>query len=55
MPTDSARDDVHEAARQQGIGNLADVQIAILETGGKVSFIRTDSGSHPGPGDRVAE
>ena len=48
-------DDVHEAARLQGIGDLAAVQIAILETGGKVSFIRVDSGPQSGPSDRVAE
>jgi uncharacterized membrane protein YcaP (DUF421 family) len=48
-------DDVHEAARLQGIGDLTDVRIAILETGGKVSFIQDDSGSDQGPSDRVAE
>jgi uncharacterized membrane protein YcaP (DUF421 family) len=31
------------AARQQGIGSLHDVQWAVLETGGRISFIRGDS------------
>ncbi len=32
-------DDVAEAARQQGIAHLADVQWAVLETSGQISFI----------------
>jgi uncharacterized membrane protein YcaP (DUF421 family) len=31
------------AARQNGIGSLAEVQWAVLETGGRISFIRRDS------------
>jgi uncharacterized membrane protein YcaP (DUF421 family) len=32
-------DDVLEAARKQGIDDLADVRIAVLETDGKLSFL----------------
>src|SRR4051812_666015 len=32
-------DDLDEAARAQGIAHIADIEIAILEAGGKVSFI----------------
>jgi uncharacterized membrane protein YcaP (DUF421 family) len=33
-------DDVAEAARQEGIAQLTDVQWAVLETTGKISFIK---------------
>jgi len=33
-------DEVAEAARQQGIAHLADVKWAVLETTGKISFIK---------------
>jgi uncharacterized membrane protein YcaP (DUF421 family) len=39
--------DLHEAAREQGIGDLADVRVAILENGGKVSFIKDDAEPSP--------
>jgi uncharacterized membrane protein YcaP (DUF421 family) len=32
-------DEVLEAAREQGIGDLADVRVAILENHGKISFL----------------
>ncbi len=35
-------DDVAEAARQEGIAHLADVRWAVLETTGKISFIKKD-------------
>ena len=35
-------DDVAEEARQQGIARLADVKWAVLETTGKISFIKND-------------
>jgi uncharacterized membrane protein YcaP (DUF421 family) len=35
-------DDLHEAARAQGIRDISDIQIAILEADGKVSFITFD-------------
>jgi uncharacterized membrane protein YcaP (DUF421 family) len=35
-------DDVAEEARQQGIAHLADVKWAVLETTGKISFIKND-------------
>jgi uncharacterized membrane protein YcaP (DUF421 family) len=38
-----APDDVMEAARQQGIGDLAEVRCAILERDGKLAFIKNDS------------
>jgi uncharacterized membrane protein YcaP (DUF421 family) len=37
-------DDVREAAREQGIGNLRDVRLGILEPDGKFSFLRTEGG-----------
>ncbi len=38
-------DELHEAARNQGIADLAQVRFAVLEPDGKFSFIRTeDSG-----------
>lgn len=36
-------DDVLEAARKQGIADLADVRIAVLETDGKLSFLTAES------------
>ncbi|HEY6963114.1 MAG TPA: YetF domain-containing protein [Gaiellaceae bacterium] len=36
-------DDVAEEARQQGIAHLDDVKWAVLETTGKISFIKNDS------------
>src|SRR5262245_697144 len=39
------KDDLKEAAREQGIADLDDVRIAILENSGKVSFI-TSNGEH---------
>jgi uncharacterized membrane protein YcaP (DUF421 family) len=34
-------DDLAEAAREQGIGDLAEVDLGVLESGGKFSFIRS--------------
>lgn len=36
-------DDVKEAARQQGIADLAAVRLGVLETSGKMSFIKYDA------------
>ena len=33
-------DEVHEAARQQGIGDIRDVQVGILEADGTFSFVK---------------
>lgn len=33
-------DEVREAARQEGIEDLADVKLAVLETSGRISFIK---------------
>jgi uncharacterized membrane protein YcaP (DUF421 family) len=35
-------DEIAEQARQQGIAHLADVKWAVLETTGKISFIKAD-------------
>jgi uncharacterized membrane protein YcaP (DUF421 family) len=35
-------DELLEAARQQGIDNLASVRLAVLEPSGRISFIRAD-------------
>jgi uncharacterized membrane protein YcaP (DUF421 family) len=46
-------DEVHEAARQDGIADLADVRLAILEPDGRISFIRDhDDGTEGGPPER---
>jgi uncharacterized membrane protein YcaP (DUF421 family) len=36
-------DELHEAARQEGIDDLAKVRLAVLEPSGRISFIRHDS------------
>jgi uncharacterized membrane protein YcaP (DUF421 family) len=43
-------DDVLEAARQQGIADLAQIRVGILESDGKFSFLREDDAPKP-PGD----
>jgi uncharacterized membrane protein YcaP (DUF421 family) len=35
-------DEVHEAARQDGIDDLAKVRLAVLEPSGRISFIKAD-------------
>src|SRR4051794_10317002 len=45
-------DDLKEAARAQGITDLADIKIAILENEGKVSFITFDRSRKPDEGDK---
>ncbi len=35
-------DELHEAARQQGIDDLAKVRLAVLEPSGRISFIKHD-------------
>jgi uncharacterized membrane protein YcaP (DUF421 family) len=44
-------DEIREAARQQGIGDLAEVRVAILEPDGKLSFIQADDEQHDQPDD----
>lgn len=39
-------DDLHEAARVEGISDLSDVAFAILETDGEFSFVTRSAGSH---------
>jgi uncharacterized membrane protein YcaP (DUF421 family) len=45
-----APDDVMEAARQQGIADIADVRFAILERGGKLAFITNGSSGRQASG-----
>jgi len=40
-------DDLREAARAQGIADLGHVTFAVLENGGKVSFIKDDAEGSP--------
>jgi uncharacterized membrane protein YcaP (DUF421 family) len=47
-------DDLKEAARAQGIADLADIKIAILENDGKVSFITFDRARKSDEGDNPA-
>jgi uncharacterized membrane protein YcaP (DUF421 family) len=35
-------DELHEAARQEGIDDLAKVRVAVLEPSGRISFIKSD-------------
>jgi uncharacterized membrane protein YcaP (DUF421 family) len=37
-------EEVREAARQAGIGDLSDVRVAILEPSGKISFLKAEGG-----------
>jgi uncharacterized membrane protein YcaP (DUF421 family) len=49
--------DVHEAARQQGIRRLSDIELCVLETDGSFSFFtRADDGRDdaPDPDDALA-
>jgi len=41
-------DEVHEAARNQGLGDLADVEIGVLEPDGKFSFLKSGGGDQQG-------
>ncbi len=40
--------DLHEAARENGIRDLADVELAVVETDGTFSFFKRDSGGKEG-------
>jgi uncharacterized membrane protein YcaP (DUF421 family) len=42
-------EDLVEAAREQGIRRLSDIEIGVLEANGKVSFFTTDSGDSGAP------
>ena len=44
-------EDLEEAAREHGIEHLSDVRAAVLESGGKLSFI-TSEGRQPSPDER---
>ncbi len=46
--------DVHEAARQQGIRRLSDIELCVLETDGSFSFFTRDDGDdNDGAPDRT--
>jgi uncharacterized membrane protein YcaP (DUF421 family) len=47
-------DEILAAARQQGIGDLADVRYGVLEPDGKFSFVRFDPQEPPPAQDRSA-
>ena len=40
-------DEVLEAAREQGIQDVGEIEVAILEPGGKFAIIKSDSTQHP--------
>jgi uncharacterized membrane protein YcaP (DUF421 family) len=48
-------DEVREAAREQGIADLAVVRLGILESDGKFSFLRSDDGRSPPQQERAKE
>lgn len=47
-------DEVCEAARNQGIADLAEVRVGVLEPDGKFSFITNGGGQHEAPEDHQA-
>jgi uncharacterized membrane protein YcaP (DUF421 family) len=42
-----SEDEVKEAARQQGIGDLADVTVGVMEADGSFSFVTRSGWQHP--------
>ena len=44
-------DDIYAQARQQGIRKLSDIELAVLETDGKVSFFQRNSEAKEGAAD----
>ena len=46
-------DDVLDAARQQGIADLAQVRVGVLESDGKFSFLKEDDASKPPGTDKL--
>lgn len=61
MVTESMRlerlteEEVVSAAREQGIGDVADVRFGVLEPDGKFSFVRFDHEHAPPSGDRPGQ
>jgi len=47
-------DEVKAGARNQGIDDLADIRLGVLEPDGKFSFITHDGHQHPGDEDKPA-
>jgi uncharacterized membrane protein YcaP (DUF421 family) len=48
-------DEVISAAREQGIGDVADVRFGVLEPDGKFSFVRFDREHAPPSSDRPGQ
>ena len=48
-------DDVHEAAREHGIADLSQVQVAILENHGKISFLTATAQQESDASDHEAD
>jgi len=48
-------DEVLEEARHQGIRDLAEVDVGVVEPDGRFSFLRADGGRHRAEDERVAE
>jgi uncharacterized membrane protein YcaP (DUF421 family) len=46
--------DLYSMARQQGIGNISDIDLAVLETDGKVSFFTKDKQGEGAPESQPA-
>jgi uncharacterized membrane protein YcaP (DUF421 family) len=44
-------EDIKESAREQGIADLSNVRVAILENHGKISFLTADGGGQPPSAD----
>ncbi|GAB3600473.1 DUF421 domain-containing protein [Angustibacter peucedani] len=44
-------DDLYEAAREQGVRRMADVDLAVLEADGRISFFQRQDGSSSGGSD----
>jgi len=45
-------DEVKDAARSQGIADLGEVRLGILEPGGSFSFLKQEGGSSSGDDDQ---
>ena len=47
-----SREEVVSSAREQGIGDIADVRFAVLEPDGAFAFVRYDREQRPGPPEK---
>ncbi len=48
------RDEIREAARNQGIGDLGEVRLGVLEPDGKFSFLKTEESGQHQPAEKHA-